>query len=349
MRLVELSPQTQQLIAKKMQDEIQAANMKEVRVRVVNATFWLEGVVTSEGQKAQAMEIATGFLPDRFLDLYTASDRVQQIKRTPIKDFISVNQQKQKEPLPKLIKVTAQFVELAKDYNKIFGFHWGPTLDSGGGSIQFGKMSDGSVSTRSQGTLAGVISNLFPKLGTAQSAGYARVLQAASVITKTGVAASISKEATYPFSTGSGEFTRGEFSKTGLTFKVTPTLKDDEFIELKNEVTIAVTGGTTLEGKPTDIKNMINNELLVKSKETAVLGGIVFSENKTDYDKNSPDKNLEKSKDQAAGTPLFSFLKSKGFSSNKSQFVVFITPEVIESASTGVEEIRRSFKVRRRE
>ena len=58
LRLVELSPQTQRIIARKMQNQIQEYQMKDVTVRVVNKVYWLEGVVSSQNQVALAFKIA---------------------------------------------------------------------------------------------------------------------------------------------------------------------------------------------------------------------------------------------------------------------------------------------------
>ena len=46
--LIELSPQTQRVIARKMTDELAKNNLKDVTVRVVNKVYWLEGVVSSK-------------------------------------------------------------------------------------------------------------------------------------------------------------------------------------------------------------------------------------------------------------------------------------------------------------
>jgi pilus assembly protein CpaC len=79
----------------------------------------------------------------------------------------------------------------------------------------------------------------------------------------------------------------------------------------------------------------------VKSKESAVIGGIVINKSSTDYDKIAPDEVEDAS-------PLFNFIRSKAFANSKSQFVVFVTPEIVESASTGTEDIKRKFRRRRR-
>ncbi|MCY4495570.1 MAG: hypothetical protein OXB92_17130, partial [Acidimicrobiaceae bacterium] len=61
--LVELSSQTQRLIARKMQEESQKNQLRDVTVLVVNGLFWLEGIVGSEGDKVQAEQIAKAFYP----------------------------------------------------------------------------------------------------------------------------------------------------------------------------------------------------------------------------------------------------------------------------------------------
>ena len=48
------------------------------------------------------------------------------------------------------------------------------------------------------------------------------------------------------------------------------------------------------------------------------------------------------------GGPLFNLLRSKKYVTSKSQYVVFITPEIIESATAGTEDIRKKFRKRTR-
>ena len=70
----------------------------------------------------------------------------------------------------------------------------------------------------------------------------------------------------------------------------------------------------------------------------------MVNKNSTDYDKDPPGgvTEIENAK------PLFTFLRSKSMTSTKSQFVVFITPEIVDSAAEGADEIKRKFRRRRR-
>lgn len=339
-RLIEISPMTQSIVAQRMQDEIQNNNLKNVTVRVVNKSFWLEGVVASNGERQRAQDIAEAYLPDNIESLARRLNAVQQVERKLIVNFVSVNEQSAPPPVPKLVKVTAQFVELTKDYNKVFGFRWNPVLGGNGGSIQVGKSAGGGVTTSSQGTLAGTISNLFPRLSSAKAAGHARVVQSGVVVTQDNVEATINKTVTTRFGLGSNEFTQGEESEAGFKLTVRPQILPEEQIDLGVDITVSSNTGNPPETQ----SNSVKTSLVVKSTESAVVGGIVVDSSATDFDKNPPGGNQTIEE----GQELFSFLRSKSYQSNKSQFVVFITPELIDSASEGTDEIKTKFRRRRR-
>ena len=184
-------------------------------------------------KKTLALKIAEGYVPDRLQELAQEASRIQSVRRAIIQNFITVNKAKEKPPPPpKLIKIIAQFVELTKDYSKIFGFKWTPTLATGGGSIQFGKTIGDGVTTKSSGTFSGTISNLFPQLASAKSAGYARMIQQGMIIVKDRTPATINKSSNKPFVLGSGEFQRPSSVNTGFNLQVRPGILNNERIEL---------------------------------------------------------------------------------------------------------------------
>jgi len=341
--LVELSPQTQQIIAKRMQDEIQKNGMKNVTVRVVNGTYWLEGIVDSKAKKDRAELIAAAYIPPTIRSLAERTQSVARAGETQIlQNFINVNEETKPQPLPKLVKITVQFVELTKDYNKVFGFKWIPLMAGDGGSINIGKTATGGVSTSSQGTLAATISNLFPRLASARSAGYARVVQSGTVITKDNQAANITKNSSKPFAIGTGEFTKAGEAKAGFAVDVTPKILQEEKIDLDLGINVS----TNIGEPPETLSNTIKTKLVVKSKDSAVVGGVVINKTSNAFDRDPPFGSPQFNEEQQ-NIPLFSFLKSKSFVSNRSQFVFFVTPEIIESASDGSEEIKKKFRQRR--
>ena len=80
---------------------------------------------------------------------------------------------------------------------------------------------------------------------------------------------------------------------------------------------------------------MLKNTLVVKNGESAVLGGLVSNNIAKDIGKDPT-----ASSGASTGDPLFNLLRSKSFQNDKTQFVVFITPKVIEDAAEGTADIK---------
>ncbi len=346
--LVQLSPQSQRVIARKVKDELGRNGLKDVNVRVVNGTFWLEGVVGSNEQKKFAMDIAEAYIPGRITSLRERAGEVGGSiqNRAPIINFLSVNEKTQPPPAKKMVKVTTQFVELSKDYLRQFAFQWQPLIGQDNSSISINRDSDGTVNTNSSNTLSATISNLFPKLESAKNAGYARIIQSGMIIVQDGGnAASLKKTSVINFPVGSGETQRVVKAEIGFSLDVNAKILDQEKVELGPNISITLNSGT--EASPIESKNEVKTVLVVKSKESAVIGGVVQGESRTAYDKNPPFGGGGAQTDSGA-TPLFDLTKSKSYTNQKNQFAIFMTPEIIASASEGSEEIRRKFRKRSR-
>jgi pilus assembly protein CpaC len=339
LRLVELSPQTQLVIAKKMQEEMQKSNLKDVTVRVVNGSFWIEGVVGSKEESDKAEQIARAYLPDQIQNLARRTDAVQSTKKPPFENLLTINAKPKPEPLPKLFKLTAQFVELTKGYDRLFSFQWTPFISGDGGSIGIGKSNSGGVTTSSSNTLTATISNLFPKLNSAKSAGHARVIQSGVVIVKENTAGIIKKTTTIPYQIGTGDNAKAGSATAGFDMNITPGMLQEEKINLK--IVIHVTSASN-DTPPRTLDNQVDTSVVVKSQESAAIGGVVTNSSATDFDKGGDNPTSQTS------SPLFSFIKSKKYSTSRTQFVIFVTPEVIESASSGAQDIERKFRKRSR-
>jgi pilus assembly protein CpaC len=353
--LIEYSKQTQILVAREMQDAINKSAMKDVTVRVVNSDYWLEGVVNSAGKKTLAETIANAYTPDKIKSLGQAQggERFQGRKdKGGVRNFINVNEKKDPEPPPKLVKISAQFVELSKDYSKVFSFKWQPFM-SNDAQISFGRSGDGGVSTSENGTLSGTIAQLFPKLQSAKSAGYARVIQSGMVVTNDGKAVSLKKSTPVDFAVGSGENSIAKSSNITFSMNTTPKIGVQESVFLEGLVIeVSLPSGTDSGGNPKTTNNTVSTNLTVKSKESAVIGGVIQSSSITDYDKDptstTQSSGAEDGSSTAQTSTLFNLFRGKAYATNKSQFVVFVTPEILESASKGTEAIRKKFRKRER-
>jgi pilus assembly protein CpaC len=101
-------------------------------------------------------------------------------------------------------------------------------------------------------------------------------------------------------------------------------------------VQVNATQGT---GTPQTLLNKVLTEVVLKSQESVVIGGAVASKATTNYDKADPG-----GAKAGTGSALFSFVKSKEYLTERSQFAVFVTPEIVDSASSGTGEIERKFR-----
>jgi pilus assembly protein CpaC len=139
-----------------------------------------------------------------------------------------------------------------------------------------------------------------------------------------------------------------EVAKQGIVVSVEPHILGEGKVHLKDaRVKFDTVVGEGAGGRPRILSSATGNTIILKSGESAALGGLITSRNS---------KSVDKDPEQAAntaGSPIFTLLRSKAFSSNKSQFVVFITPKIVEDASEGTADIKakilnNSTKKRRR-
>ncbi|MEK7692060.1 MAG: hypothetical protein AAB425_13680, partial [Bdellovibrionota bacterium] len=328
---------------KKIQEDV-STFAPNVRTRVVNGIIFLEGTADSYYLAKRAGEVAKLYLPE--LKPGTLMEKDPGVQRLPprslVQNFIVPNPPPAKKQ-EKLVRVTVHFVELAKDYNKVFGFKWEPGFTSNP-TITVGQTDGGSGS--SAPTFTATISSLFPRLMSAQAAGYARVLKTGTIVVRSGQPANIEQTTAFPVTTtGTGGQTSSSSVNVGLSVAVTPKIlgqsEDIEMVLDMNQVNLvgrAPAGG----GAPLTANHKVKTNLYVRNNESAAVAGVVESDVGTDFNKDDPNSGAF-----SEGTePLFSLLRSKAYRKKKSQFVIFVTPQIVENASDGTEDLKRNFRVK---
>lgn len=336
--LVTFSPKAQNHIASLIEKEIGLHGAPdEVTVRAAYNRFILEGEVSTQEQKDRARIIA---------ELYTQFDaegaglKTGAVRR---KNFLSVTnliKLRQKPPPPqaesikKLVQVVVHYVELAKSYNKGFIFQWAPgiadntnvTVSAGSGNVQGVGLT---------GLLTSTINNFFPKLNWAKSFNFARVLHNSSLMLEEGSPGTITVATKLVQNDLNA---RGEVTPSPVSARVSTTVTPT-IIGLRKDTVHLVTGFTVSNptGNQQRTDKSINTTIHVRSGRSAVLGGLISSYLTKDYNR------LPAS--ETASPPIINLFSSKDYDTSKSQFVVFITPLIKGSASTGVERIKRKFKL----
>ncbi len=331
---VTLSPVSQRKIAEFIERDI---NNPQIHVRNVNGKFLLEGMGNAS-ESNRAYQIAQVYFPD--VEVIRGDGKV--IRRIGSKKYV-INlikppppAPKQEKPPDKLIQIMVHFVELNKDYQKSFRFQWQPDIKDGS-KLNYSTGGDALGLGGIVGTITGTISNLLPKLNWAKSHGHARVLKSTSVIVKDGKKGEINQLSKIPYQElGEGGTTGTAFVDVGITSTITPSVKGaNDNIELEVGFDVSAVSGQLSNGQPIIAKNKIQTTVVVRSRQSAAIGGIVSQTSNTGYNKIP----------NTSENPLISLLASKDFLRKQSQFVVFVTPVIKSSASSGTERIKRKFRL----
>ena len=336
--LVTFSPQAQIKLAKLIEKKIENP---EVTVEVIHSKFILRGTVEEEEEKIRA---------DRIARLYTRVDlegsgsgpgKVRKKGQQGVINLIEIRKQpkpkkkaKKKQKEEKMIQIVVHYVELHKSFNKGFAFQWSPTVNDGT-SIN---VTGGGVASLPF-ALTATVKNLLPKLNWAKSFNFARVLHNASLILKNNGQGSIDVGTGVPITqqTEKGLVTTTPQTEA-LTALVKPKIVGPQKAHVDMQVQFTATNitGQTSSG-PLTTNRKLQTSIRVRGGTSAVIGGLISSNIRKNFNRLPPGA--------GESPPLFTLLSSKNYDVSRSQFVVFITPTIITSASTGVNRVKKKFKL----
>lgn len=330
--LASLSPLAKQRIANFISNDV---NNPEVKITAVGDYIKLEGQVNSPEEKLRIRNIVSLYLPDLVIDKAPDSNspNVQIIGRKNtgkiedlIVDLITIKKDDEKvEPPPKLIQVVVHFVKFADSYEKSFSFEFAPALSA--------NAAGSTAPTSTIADTARLLSNLLPKLRWAKAHGFAKVLDTASILVqdrKTGVInRTVSLTALVPAANGAVQAAPTGGSNVSLT--VTPIIKSERsgLIEFA-PIVVSVNS----PGKSDTTNTNVSTTISVRDRQSAAFGGVLRKVTDTKY--GAPAKE----------DAIITLQASKEYARSNSQFVVFVTPIIKSSASTGVEQVKKKFRLR---
>lgn len=279
-----------------------------VTVRSVRDRIVLEGVAYSASDAKRAVEIAKLYAPD-VLDLIDVRDTKRMVGRG------------------KMIELTFHMMEVKKSALRQLGISWAPGAVPASGTANAGTGS-GAGLLSSIGDMAksllGFVFQFIPKLKLIRERGDGRILENPSIIVKSGEDAKIFSGSEIPFYRGQ----EVQFKKVGVEIDAVP-------IEVNGGVDIKLTA--TLSAPSSDIRGAIDTHTIQTTAicpfgQSLVLANII--RNGDVKMKNRVPSDLDTS------SALFTLFLSKDFQSNRSEFVVFITPKLVEQPTQAELEMR---------
>lgn len=327
--IVRLSPVSQKKIAEFIERDI---NNPEIHVRSVNETFILEGVANDEGEKAKAEIIAKTYVPAQ---VSIKSAGVSPITKQPVVNLISVRPPAPDDP-KKMIQLVVHYVELNKDYERGFRFQWTPSLED---KTQVNFSGGDREPSSLLGQITGTVSNLLPKLNWAKQHGHARILQSSSVIVQEKSKGQIKSVTDIPYQVVSAQGQPStNFTKAGIETVILPSLVSANSDSIQMDISFSIRSLISYsQNGPMVSDNNIQTVVVVRSGQSAAIGGLVSNSSGTNYNKLPQN---------VSDNPILSLYSSKDFRRNQSQFVVFITPVIKSSASSGAEMVKKKFRLR---
>ncbi len=311
--MVTLSPVAQKLLGSLIEKAIEAPG---VNVRLIGKKIMLEGTVHSPVASQRAEAIAKAYYPDVINVL-----EVKETDRTPGRN--------------QSVVLVVHFVELTKSLIDSWGVEWTP-LKSDGAQYYYMKEFTGSKWADPTGYVTSTVDALLPKLERAKQSGYARVMENPTVSVKSGDTAHIFSGAKVPFVFIENGTQTVVFEEVGITMDVTPYAQGND-VDLSLSISVSSLGEVAANGYPSIDQSEIKTSQFCRAGESIVVGGLQRLSDRTDYNRVPSGA--------GANQGVITLYKSKNYKKSKSQFLVFLTPQIHESTTTANREIQEKFNL----
>lgn len=352
--LASISKLTMTILAERIEREI---GSPEITVKVINNNLFLEGTATDDTEADRAKEIARTYMPE--VVIYKAKGDAELKEKAEggeagvptIYDFLKTRRRASPPPAPD-IKITVNFVELSNEYDRAFNFNWRPLSDDAS-TVKFDSTA-GEITS----TLIATVSGLLPKLSSQKTHQHARVLKQQQLIVKdksdqpATIDSSVDIYSSVLNANGVASLTQVPVQNS-VKIKAA-TIDGSDSIDLGIQLSLGSVIGNN-QGQPIVARNSLATTINVKNGDSAAIGGFAIDEALAGYNR-APTAagssvggvggfgggNQNQNQNQS---PLFNLNRSKAFDRRKQQYIIFVTPEVLKTASAGNEDMTRKFRL----
>jgi type IV pilus assembly protein PilQ len=245
---------------------------------------------------------------------------------------------------PAQVLIEGKLVEARESFNKRVGIHWdvsgapinlgdgtnGPTNLTPNLSIKPGSISGGSLGFNlSLGTLD-ILGDLNAVLALEEQEENVRVISSPRIVTLHNEEANITQTATVPV-VASQNKKEGSVTYKDLNLrmdlKVTPEIASNGVVQMKVDISREFLGAIRDDGSAGSHQRTAKTKVLVKSGQTAVIGGI--------YQNDS--SQMESGVPFLKDIPVLGFLFRNGnFHKDKTELLLFLTPRILSQAGSPV-------------
>ncbi|MBK8239055.1 MAG: type IV pilus secretin PilQ [Deltaproteobacteria bacterium] len=176
------------------------------------------------------------------------------------------------------------------------------------------------------GSISGNL-NTNLRLSASESTGEIRIISAPKIVTLDNSEAQIEQGVQIPISQVSAQGVNTRFVRATLGLKVTPHVTNEGAVLLdvvveKNEADFVNTGA---RGDPTILTKQAQSRMLINDNDTAVIGGIYTRSKAVNFDKIP----------WIADVPIIGwFFKQKAEADQRSEVLIFLTPKIVNRASS---------------
>lgn len=240
------------------------------------------------------------------------------------------------------VLIQAKIVQVSTDFLRDIGVQWGVDNTTSGSSVRTGGLPvsvgtddfgqainvnlPATTPTSGIGLLLGRFANfqIDFQLTAAEEKGDIRIVSKPAIVTSNGQPANIRSGETLLVKTlGSTAGESGELKeiKTGVELKVTPQISIDDQIKLTiNATTSLADFSRQVDGVPIIVDNVAETTVLVRDKETTVIGGLLQLQKQRG----------KKGVPYLSRIPLLGSLFKSRFRSNKNtELMIFIKPTIV--------------------
>ena len=198
------------------------------------------------------------------------------------------------------------------------------------------------------------MSSLFPKLTTARDHGHARILKQQTLLVKNASDQAGAIDSSLQIFVSSID-DKGNRSLQPVTIQNATRVKariirGSDSIDLGIQINLSSLVSIQ-NGAPAVANNSLQTQLVVKNGESVALGGNMIDQALAGYNR-EPSSSGQAATNPSAGassgsggSPIFNLKRSKQYTRNKNQYVIFITPEILRTAGAGTEDITRKFRL----